>query len=116
MRDNQSSDRQRIIHLTEISATDFPVLNNYKYKCRVDLASNNNEILLHKDLFARMQPNWLLELKNKGDCTISITLCYREGDITNPWQDAGTATFATEEYFQGDANADIEFPITTWSQ
>lgn len=116
MQDNQSPNNQRIIHLTEVSATDFPATNTYKYKCRVDLVSNDGEMLLQKNLFARMHPNWLVELKNKGDCTISITLCYREGDITNPWQDAGTVTLATQEYFQEDANADLEFPITTWSQ
>ncbi|MDZ8183979.1 MAG: nitric oxide synthase oxygenase [Nostoc sp. ChiSLP02] len=116
MQDKLSPNNQRIIHLTEVSATDFPAKNIYKYKCRVHLASHNGEILLQKDLFARMQPNWLVELKNKGDCTISITLCYREGNITNPWQDAGTVTFATQEYLQGDANADLEFPIATWSQ
>lgn len=116
MQDDQSRNNKRIIHLTEVSATGFPASNTYKYKCRVHLASNDGEILLHKDLFARMQPNWLLELKNKGDCTISITLCYREGDISQPWQDAGTVTFATQEYLLEDANADLEFPITTWSQ
>ncbi|MCC5659767.1 nitric oxide synthase oxygenase [Nostoc sp. XA010] len=116
MHNNQSDNNQRIFHLTEVSAIDFPPSNAYKYKCRVYLASNDGKALLQKDLFARMQPNWLVELKNKGDCTISITLCYREGDITNPWQDAGTVTFATQEYFQGDSNADLEFPILTWSQ
>ncbi|MCC5664889.1 nitric oxide synthase oxygenase [Nostoc sp. CHAB 5784] len=116
MHDNQSHNNQQIIHLTEVSATDFPADNAYKYKCRVQIVPNDGDTLLQKDLFVRMQPSWLVELKNKGDCTISITLCYRKGDISNPWQDAGTVTFATQESFQGDRNADLEFPIATWSQ
>jgi len=74
-------DNQRIIHLTEVSATDFPTSDNYKYKCRVQM-SNEGQPLLQKDSFSRKQPSWLLDLKNQGDCTIAITLCYREGDIT----------------------------------
>ncbi|HBB31497.1 MAG TPA: nitric-oxide synthase [Cyanobacteria bacterium UBA8803] len=107
---------QRIIHLTEVSATGFPVADFYKYKCRVRVISHEGETLLQKDLFARMQPSWLVELKSKGDCTIALTLCYREGDITNPWQDAGMVTFATENCLEGDRNAELEFPITTWAQ
>jgi hypothetical protein len=38
-----------------------------------------------RDLFARMQPSWLVELKNQRDCTIAITFCCREGDISQPW-------------------------------
>ncbi len=75
------NDNQRIVHLTEVSATDFPASADYKYKCRVQVVSDEEQPLLHKDLFARMQPSWLLDLKNKGDCTIALTLCYREGDI-----------------------------------
>ncbi|BAY07543.1 nitric oxide synthase oxygenase [Calothrix sp. NIES-2098] len=112
----QTSSRERIIHLTEVSATDFPVSSRYKYKCRVQIISHQGETLLQKDLFARMQPSWLVELKNKGDCTIALTLCYREGDITQPWQDAGTVTFATQDYLKGDRNADLELPIHTWEQ
>ncbi|PSF32275.1 nitric-oxide synthase [Aphanothece hegewaldii CCALA 016] len=106
----------RIIHLSEISATDFPAANHYKYKCRVKILSNEGQNLLEKDLFARMQPSWLVELKNKGDCTIAITFCYREGDISHPWEDAGEITFKTQEYLNGNSNTDLEFPITTWNQ
>ena len=116
MLDFQSLNRERIIHLTEVSATDFPVSSHYKYKCRVQIASHEGKTLLERDLFARMQPNWLVELKNKGDCTIVITLCYREGDISHPWQDAGTVTFTTQEALNGAPNADLEFPIITWEQ
>jgi sulfite reductase alpha subunit-like flavoprotein/nitric oxide synthase oxygenase domain/subunit/hemoglobin-like flavoprotein len=109
-------DLQRIIHLTEISAINLPTSDRYKYKCRVQIASNEGETLSQRDLFARMQPSWLIELKNKGDCTISITFCCREGDITQSWQDIGTVTFATQDYLKGDRNADLEFPISTWDQ
>lgn len=68
-------DDQRIIHLTEVLATDFPGSNDYKYKCRVQVISDAGQALLQKDLFARMQPSWLVDLKNKGDCKIAITLC-----------------------------------------
>ncbi len=64
----------------------------------------------------RTQPSWLVDLKNKGDCTIAITLRYREGDITHPWQDAGTATFVTQDCLNGERSAELEFPITTWNQ
>ncbi len=107
-------DHQRIIHLTEISAIDIPVSDLYKYKCRVQMASNEGEMLLQRDLFARMQPSWLVELKNQGDCTISITFCCREGDITHSWQDVGTVTFTTQEYLNGERNVELEFPIETW--
>ncbi len=124
MPDIQTLNSQHIIHLTEVSATDFPVSSHYKYKCRVQLISHEGETLLQKDLFSRMQPSWLVELKNKGDCAIAITLCYRQGDISNPWQDAGTVIFETQKYLkddptgtgQGARNADLEFPITTWEE
>ncbi|MBW4612479.1 MAG: nitric oxide synthase oxygenase [Desmonostoc vinosum HA7617-LM4] len=108
-------DTQRIIYLTEISAIGTPDTKRYKYKCRVQMVSNEGETLLQRDLFARMQPSWLVELKNKGDCTIAITFCCREGDISQPWQDVGTATFTTQDSLNGDRNADLEFPITTWT-
>lgn len=116
MLDSQVLIHERIIHLTEVSAANFPVSSPYKYKCRVQISSDDGETLLERDLFARMQPSWLLELKNKGDCTIAITFCCREGDITHPWQDVGTVTFATEEYLNSDRNADLEFPVTTWEK
>ncbi|MCT7956365.1 nitric oxide synthase oxygenase [Laspinema palackyanum] len=116
MQELETLNNQSIIRLTEISATDFPVSNSYKYKCRVQVISHEGETSLEKELFVRMQPNWLVDLKNQGDCTIAITLCYREGDITHPWQDAGTVTFTTEDCLKGERNADLEFPITTWEQ
>ncbi len=106
---------QRIIHLTEVAATDFPTTNDYKYKCRVQVMSDEGQALLHKDLFARMQPSWLVDLKNKGDCTIALTLCYREADIGQPWQDIETVTFATQNVLNGQRNTELEFPITTWN-
>lgn len=93
---------QRTIHLTEVSATDFPAANDYKYKCRLQVISDQGQPLLHKDLLTRTQPSWLADLKNKGDCMIALTLCYREGDITQPWQDAGTVTFATQDCLNGE--------------
>jgi sulfite reductase alpha subunit-like flavoprotein/nitric oxide synthase oxygenase domain/subunit/hemoglobin-like flavoprotein len=105
---------QRIIHLTEISAIDFPPSNLYKYKCRVEMLSSGGETLLQRDLFTRMQPHWLVELKNRGDCTISIIFCCREGDITNPWQDVGTVTFNTQDCLNGERNADLELSIPNW--
>jgi sulfite reductase alpha subunit-like flavoprotein/nitric oxide synthase oxygenase domain/subunit/hemoglobin-like flavoprotein len=109
-------DSQRLIHLTEISVIDIPTTNGYKYKCRVEMASSEGKTLLQRDLFARMQPSWLVELKNRGDCTIAITFCYREGDISHPWQDVGTVTFATQDCLNGNSNADLELPMTTWNQ
>ncbi|MCC3422471.1 MAG: nitric oxide synthase oxygenase [Microcoleus sp. PH2017_01_SCD_O_A] len=105
----------RIIHLTEVSATDFPTSDNYRYKCRVQMLSDEGQPLLQKDSFSRKQPSWLLDLKNNGDCTIAITLCYREGDITLPWQDAATVTLATQDYLNGETSAELEFPIANWN-
>lgn len=107
---------QRIIHLTEISALDFPADKNYKYKCHLQVVSEEGQSLLERDLLNRTQPSWLVDLKNKGDCTIAITLRYREGDITQPWQDAGTVAFATQECLNGERSTELEFPITTWNQ
>ena len=106
---------QRLIQLTEIAALDFPESNGYKYKCRVQATSNEGQPLLHKELFIRTRPSWLLDLKNEGDCTITMTLCYRAGDISQPWQDAGTVTFATQEVLNGQRSTELELPITTWS-
>jgi hypothetical protein len=72
------TDHQRIIHLTEVSALDFPAADHYKYKCRLQVLSQEGESLLERDLLNRTQPSWLVDLKNKGDCTIAITLRYRE--------------------------------------
>ncbi|MCT7981761.1 nitric oxide synthase oxygenase [Laspinema sp. A4] len=55
-------------------------------------------------------------VKNSGDCTLAITLCYREGDISNPWQDVATVEANTAHCLNGELNADLEFPITTWIQ
>lgn len=108
-------DNQRLIQLTEVSATDFPASEDYKYKCRMQVMSNEGQPLLQKDLFARMQPSWLLDLKNKGNCTIAITLCYREGDLSQPWRDAGSVTFATQDCLNGQRSTELEFPLTTWN-
>lgn len=116
MLDLQILNAERLIHLTEISAANTPATNSYKYKCRVQITSVEGETLVQRDLFARMQPSWLVELKNKGDCIISITFCCREGDISHPWQDVGTVTFATQDYLNAGHNADLEFPITTWEK
>lgn len=109
------TDNQRTVHLTEVSATDFPISDNYRYKCRVQMLSDEGQPLLQKDSFSRKQPSWLLDLKNQGDCTIAITLCYREGDITQPWQDAATVTLATQDCLNGESSAELEFPITNWN-
>lgn len=110
------NDNQRIIHLTEVSALDFPADNNYKYKCHLQVVSEEGQSLLSRDLLNRTQPSWLVDLKNKGDCTIAITLRYRKGDITQPWQDAGTVAFATQECLNGERSTELEFPIKTWNQ
>ena len=57
-------DNQRIIHLTEVSATDFPTSDNYTYKCRVQMLSDGGQSLLQKDSFSRKQPSWLLGHQN----------------------------------------------------
>lgn len=80
------------------------------------MLSEEGQTLLERDLLNRTQPSWLVDIKNKGDCTIAITLRYREGDITQPWQDAGTVSFATQEYLNGERSAELEFPIATWNQ
>ena len=77
--------------------------------------SDEGQPLLQKDSFSRKQPSWLLDLKNQGDCTIAITLCYREGDITQPWQDAATVTLATQDCLNGESSAELEFPIANWN-
>ena len=110
-----TDDNQRLIHLTEVLATDLPASNDYKYKCRVQMTSDEGKPLLEKDLLSRMQPSWLLDLKNTGDCTIAITLCYREGDISHPWQDAGTVEFATQDCLNGQPSAELTFPLETWN-
>ncbi len=79
------------------------------------MLSDEGQPLLQKDSFSRKQPSWLLDLKNNGDCTIAITLCYREGDITLPWQDAATVTLATQDYLNGETSAELEFPISNWN-
>jgi hypothetical protein len=50
-------DNQRIIHLTLVSATDFPTSDNYTYKCRVQILSDGGQSLLQKDSFSRKQPS-----------------------------------------------------------
>jgi hypothetical protein len=109
------TDNQRIIHLTEVSALDFPASNRYKYKCRLQVLSQEGQSLLQRELLNRTQPSWLVDLKNTGDCTIAITLCYRKGDISQPWQDAGTVTFATKDCLNGERDAELEFAIATWN-
>lgn len=106
---------QQIIHLTEISATDYPAGRDFKYKCRVQILSEHGQPILSKDLFSRMQPSWLLNVTNHKDCAIAITLCYRQGDMTQPWHDAGTVTFAAQDFLHGHNSIELEFPITTWS-
>jgi len=105
---------QQIIHLTEVTASNFPTANNYKYKCRVEM-SHEGQALLHKDLFSRMQPSWLLDLKNKGDCKISLTLCYREGNVGQPWYEIEPVIFDTQDVLNEQSSADLEFLITTWN-
>ncbi|MBW4602681.1 MAG: nitric oxide synthase oxygenase [Calothrix sp. FI2-JRJ7] len=105
---------QRTIHLTEVSAIDLPTSANYKYKCRIQVISNEGQPLLQKDLLTRNQPNWLLDVKNKGDCSIAITLCYRKGDISHPWQDAATVQFATQDCLNGQRSSEQEWAIPTW--
>jgi hypothetical protein len=50
-------DNQPIIHLTEVSATDFPTSDNYTYKYRMQMLSDGEQSLLQKDSFSRMQPS-----------------------------------------------------------
>lgn len=108
------NDNLRTIHLTEVSAFNLPTSANYKYKCRVQVISNEEQPLLQKDLLTRNQPNWLLDVKNKGDCTIAITLCYREGDISHPWQDAAMVKLATQDCLNGQRSSEQEWTISTW--
>lgn len=85
----------KTVHLTEISVSEYPQAQNFKYKCKLSLISHGQP-KLEKSLLTRMQPNWLMDVKHQGDCKIAITPCYREGDITNPWQDIETVEFATD--------------------
>lgn len=48
--------KQRIIHLTEISAVNFPESVDYRYKCQVEMVANDGKPLLQKDLLTRTQP------------------------------------------------------------
>ena len=105
----------KTVHLTEISVSEYPQAHNFKYKCKLSLISHGQP-KLEKSLLTRMQPDWLMDVKHQGDCKIAITPCYREGDITNPWQDIETVEFATDEVLNGSRSQELEFPISSWSQ
>ena len=108
--------KKRIIHLTEISVINFPDSADYKYKCCLQVISKEGQRLVEKQLFIRMQPKWLLDLKHKGECSIIITLSVRQGDITQPWQEVGSVTFTTEQVLKEERSIELEFPISTWKQ
>ncbi len=108
-------DNSKTIHLTEISASELPQSSDYKYKCRISVLVDGQQ-QLEKSLLTRMQPEWLVDVKHKGDCQMAITLCYREGDITHPWQDIETVDFATENVLNGTRAKELEFPISAWEQ
>ena len=107
------SNTPKTIHLTEISASEFPQSSIYKYKCRIRVLVDEQQ-QLEKFLLTRIKPNWLMNIKHRGDCRIAITLCYREGDITNPWQELETVDFATKNLRNEDRSKELEFSISSW--
>jgi len=107
-------EKQRIIHLTEVSAVNYPESADYRYKCQLQVLADDGKPLLQKDLLTRTQPKWLLDLKNKGDCKISMTLFSRKGDITQQWQEVGKVSFATEEVLNGQRSQELEFAVNNW--
>lgn len=109
------SQTQRIISLAEIAASAIPESSEYKYKCQITLRSESAQPLMQKMLLMRMQPRWLVDLKTAGDCTIVITLQYRQGEQAQPWQEAGTVEVDTKTALNGHRSTDLKIPITTWS-
>ncbi|MEL7246502.1 MAG: nitric-oxide synthase, partial [Cyanobacteria bacterium J06573_2] len=107
-------EKQRIIHLTEVSAVNYPESADYRYKCKLQVLGNDGKPLLQKDLLTRTQPSWLLDLKNKGDCRINMTLLSRKGDISQPWEEVGKVSFTTEEVLNGQRSKELEFAVNNW--
>lgn len=108
--------KTQTIHLTEIAVSNFPESQNFKYKCRIILSSNQGEILLEKELLTRLQPHWLLDIKHQEHCQIKIELLYREGEIINPWQLIGNINLSSQEIFKNNATTgEIELLIETWN-
>ncbi len=104
----------RIIRIREISANNFPVTIDYTYKCIIEFIQSDGQVLLRKNLLARKQPNWLLQLANRGDCQVKIIFMYREGDVSQTWQKAGETSFVTVSALNGQLHQDLEFKITGW--
>lgn len=69
----------KTLNLTEISAIDFPQSQNYRYKCRIAVLTDDGQQKLEKSLLTRMQPDWLVDVKHKGDFDYSpmSLLCLR---------------------------------------
>ncbi len=105
----------RTIQITEIKANNFPQAADYRYRCSVTLHSDDDgQTKLQKSLLTRLQPNWLIDIKYKGDCYVKVKISYRTGDITNPWQDLETVEFATQEVLNEDKFKELEFAISSW--
>ena len=52
-------DAERFIHLTEISAVNWSISKNYKYRCRVTIVDEDEARSAKKNLYTRVQPDWL---------------------------------------------------------
>ncbi|MEG4073498.1 hypothetical protein QUA30_12460 [Microcoleus sp. Pol14C2] len=63
-------------------------------------------ILVAKGFLQSQATKLVIGSENQGDCTIAITPCYGEGDITQPWQDAATVTLATQDCLNGESSAE----------
>ena len=88
-----------IIQIVEVSAKNAPTSDILQYKCRITVQAAGVQ-QRRKDCMTRLQPSWLVDVKQPGDCEISLTLLYREGGLGQPWQEAGTIEFPTHGLFR----------------
>ncbi|MDB9527480.1 nitric oxide synthase oxygenase [Oscillatoria sp. CS-180] len=113
-RSNAQPTSDSVVRIVEVSAIDVPETGEFKYKCRVTIYGEGR-LRLDKNLMTRLQPNWLVDIKHSGDCTIALTLLYRQGGLGEPWQEADTVEFSTAGLFRDERSIDVECPITTWA-
>ncbi|NEQ50093.1 MAG: nitric-oxide synthase [Leptolyngbya sp. SIO3F4] len=106
---------QTVVRLVEVSASGLPDSSELKYKADVRIAQSDTAFL-SKQLTARLQPHWLVDIAQRGDCVFTVVLFYRQGHLGQPWQEIGSLQFATAKLFTAERRIDIEQAITTWDQ
>lgn len=104
---------QYVFRLVEVSASNLPEANDLKYRADIRV-SQTGETHLSKRLMSRLQPHWLVEMACRGDCTFTIVLSYRQGDLGQPWQEIGTSAIATTDLFTTERSVEVERAISTW--